>query len=499
MKKMILLISVMIVAGGSAHGDDGRLGKILDWDPERELICYDGDVFNPLIEADSERLFIIYDVLASTENIHEIHSEDGGVTWSDPFDVFERGAWGKAMSLEGGNLHVIALAMEGPSGGLMYRRTTNAGYSWSDIQMLASEAVLPRNTICTKNDKVLCTYNNIDGDIMLLRSFDNGLSWEQPLRIVEDAYLSQPPHMVNSNGIWHLVFCSGCTNPPYSYEIFIISSYDDGDTWSGPLLISVHDRYDSQFPNCAADDNGNIAVTWYDYKYGAYQGMWGEILCRISTDYGVNWGPEIRITDDTCSRTSDVYIKDESIYITYDYSHIGVDNVEIYLRQSSNSGADWGEIERVSDRMGESCAPSISYSRPSPTSEMIHIVWYEDVRHDDDCIYYRRKTQQITGIEDNNQYPSPSQTDILYNYPNPFNATTAIKYRLTENSAVLLSIYNLLGEKVTDLVDQKQQAGEHEITWDASLAGQAALSSGIYFYKLTTGEKVFTNRMVLLK
>jgi hypothetical protein len=155
-------------------------------------------------------------------------------------------------------------------------------------------------------------------------------------------------------------------------------------------LLSDHDGCSSQFPNCAANDSGTVAITWYDYKYGAYRGRWGEILCRISTDNGASWGPEIRVTNDTCSVISDVYIEGESIYVAYDYCYYGVDNVEIYLRQSSNLGANWGEIERVSDRMGESRAPSISCSRMSPTAEMIHITWYEDSRVEDDWMINHR-------------------------------------------------------------------------------------------------------------
>jgi hypothetical protein len=69
-----------------------------------------------------------------------------------------------------------------------------------------------------------------------------------------------------------------------------------------------------------------------------------------------------------------------------------------------------------------------------------------------------------------------------------------IRYRLASDSEVELSIYNLLGRKVADLVDTKQRAGEHEFRWDA-----VGFASGIYFYKLTAGEKLTTRRMVLLK
>lgn len=88
----------------------------------------------------------------------------------------------------------------------------------------------------------------------------------------------------------------------------------------------------------------------------------------------------------------------------------------------------------------------------------------------------------------------PEKISLLQNYPNPFNAATVIKYNLPQSGPVKLSIYNLLGQCIETLYDGVQQAGMHSIVWDAS-----ACASGIYFYKLTAGGKVFTKRMTLLK
>ncbi|MBD3232653.1 MAG: T9SS type A sorting domain-containing protein [candidate division Zixibacteria bacterium] len=88
----------------------------------------------------------------------------------------------------------------------------------------------------------------------------------------------------------------------------------------------------------------------------------------------------------------------------------------------------------------------------------------------------------------------PTEFALDNAYPNPFNATTTISYRLPVASRVNLDIYNVLGQRVTTLVNGNVEAGYHSINWDAS-----QYSSGIYFYKLSVGDKVFTNRMTLLK
>ena len=79
-------------------------------------------------------------------------------------------------------------------------------------------------------------------------------------------------------------------------------------------------------------------------------------------------------------------------------------------------------------------------------------------------------------------------------HPNPFNVSTTISYRLPVNREVKLEVYNLLGQRVTTLVNEKQQAGDKFVIWDAY-----QVSSGLYFYKLTAGEKTSTRMMALIK
>ncbi|TFB10904.1 T9SS type A sorting domain-containing protein [Candidatus Marinimicrobia bacterium MT.SAG.3] len=98
----------------------------------------------------------------------------------------------------------------------------------------------------------------------------------------------------------------------------------------------------------------------------------------------------------------------------------------------------------------------------------------------------------ITGLEpDVNLIEGYSLND---NYPNPFNPSTTIEYIIPQAGSVSLIVYNLLGEEVTRLVDEIQQADKYNIIWEAS-----NFSSGIYFYQLQAGKFVQTNKMLLLK
>ncbi|GEM_PF-5663019 len=79
-------------------------------------------------------------------------------------------------------------------------------------------------------------------------------------------------------------------------------------------------------------------------------------------------------------------------------------------------------------------------------------------------------------------------------YPNPFNARTEIRYTLPSSSDVTLEIYNLIGQRVESLRSGYESAGRHSVYWDAS-----TYSSGIYFARLTVGDKVITKRLALMK
>ena len=87
----------------------------------------------------------------------------------------------------------------------------------------------------------------------------------------------------------------------------------------------------------------------------------------------------------------------------------------------------------------------------------------------------------------------------LNNYPNPFNASTAIRYSLSAASPVSLSIYNILGRHVRTLVDQPMSAGDHELTWDGKdKLGQDA-ASGVYLIVMRAGEQRSVHKAVMLR
>ena len=93
----------------------------------------------------------------------------------------------------------------------------------------------------------------------------------------------------------------------------------------------------------------------------------------------------------------------------------------------------------------------------------------------------------------------PLTTDLLRSYPNPFNASTLIPFRLGSVSEVRIDIYNLLGQRVRRLLDERRTPGLHRVRWSGTDDRGSPVSSGVYFYRLTTGEVAETRRCMLIR
>lgn len=102
---------------------------------------------------------------------------------------------------------------------------------------------------------------------------------------------------------------------------------------------------------------------------------------------------------------------------------------------------------------------------------------------------------EATSIDDGEGLSGVPRTfELKQNYPNPFNPSTVIRYAVPEASNVRIDVFNVLGQRVSTLVNREHQAGTFNVTFDA-----ANLSSGMYFYRLESANTVLTQKMMLIK
>ena len=114
------------------------------------------------------------------------------------------------------------------------------------------------------------------------------------------------------------------------------------------------------------------------------------------------------------------------------------------------------------------------------------------VTENDSSYYVEFTYRNLTGISDNIE--TPVSFNLNQNYPNPFNPATKIEFTLPQSDFVVLKVYDILGEEVATIVNDKLQAGKHTYQFDGSNR-----ASGVYLYRITAGEFNQVKKMILIK
>ena len=105
----------------------------------------------------------------------------------------------------------------------------------------------------------------------------------------------------------------------------------------------------------------------------------------------------------------------------------------------------------------------------------------------------------LTDVPDDENGLLPKDFILKQNYPNPFNPKTTISFSLNRATEVKLSVYNMLGQKVTTLHSGYLNSGIHSYDWDGTNFHAETAASGIYFYRLETRDYAVTKKMLLIK
>ena len=133
---------------------------------------------------------------------------------------------------------------------------------------------------------------------------------------------------------------------------------------------------------------------------------------------------------------------------------------------------------------------------PSPTGSYPLVLGAPDAPH-----YFKviMGTDAYVQKESNGIPLQPVSFALGQNYPNPFNPTTTIRYSLAKKSDVALEIYTVLGQHVRTLFSGAQTTGEYELVWDGTNDGGAHVASGVYFYRLRTGDFSAVRKLVMIR
>lgn len=256
----------------------------------------------------------------------------------------------------------------------------------------------------------------------------------------------------------------------YGFDINSHSVNRTGQTQKGEAYINLHTVDRSQVKYIADYDNlGNNDITLPPSR-----------VTTISKTFTFNETRHIiqmfshaheRMTEFSVTREGGAR-DGELLYWTNDWAH--PPTLELDPPLTINAG----ERLRISTIYNNTTNQTIRFG-PLSTDEMQFLFY----------IYYSGTVSSVAENE-----VAPEQFELSQNYPNPFNPATEIKYTLPKNEVVSLTVYNVEGQIVKELLHQFQAAGEHRVTFDAR-----HFASGVYFYKLLAGGLTLTRKMLLAR
>jgi len=177
-----------------------------------------------------------------------------------------------------------------------------------------------------------------------------------------------------------------------------------------------------------------------------------------------------------------------------------IENLGFIIERSEN-GSAWNEIASYKDTpalAGQGNVTSrteYNYSDMAISDGVKYGYRLADVSYGGDVKYHQLKS----GIRGSESALIPAVFTLNKNYPNPFNPSTVISWELADAGAVTVTVYDINGRLVTELLNAHQSAGNHQVSWDGSDQLGYCVSGGMYFYQIKAGDFVQTRKMILLK
>jgi hypothetical protein len=417
--------------------------------------------------------------------IYYKRSTNGGLNWEQDVRLTNDPAPSGTASItaSGSIVHVVFVDYRTGTYQLYYKRSTNEGISWEAETQLSSSTGngVSGPSIKALNSFVLISWhdfrNGSSGEIYYKRSTDGGSNWGDDKRLTNDPANSVFSSCGVSGSVVHIAWCD---NRDVGYQVFYNRSTDAGVTWGVDTKLTNGSMTGANAVNLSVSGSDEFIV-WQDNRDGN-----NEIYYKYSIDGGVTWDVDTRLTNDPASSTfPSVLISGSNVHIIWQDNRDG--NNEIYYKFSTNKGLSWGVDTRLTFDPLASIKPFISIS-----NSVLNVIWCDD-RDGNMEIYYKRNPTGNVGIQNINS-EIPKEYKLMQNYPNPFNPSTVISFQLLVAGQVSLKVYDALGREVGTIVNQQLNAGSFNVSWDAS-----QYTTGIYFYRLTAGDYTETKKMLLIK
>lgn len=272
----------------------------------------------------------------------------------------------------------------------------------------------------------------------------------------------------------------------YNHRLFYVRN--EGSEWSSPTILTEAVAYAWNRYDAVIDGNDHVYLAYMQEKSPDLYEI------HLSKDFAAASSIQLNLTDQDTITNFFIH-SNESGDMTLALYRRGY-NASLCF---SSDGTNWSDPYEVSDQ-DKKYLSGINFVRTDTRSGIFadckQLAWTAGQRDEEpygpDSLHFATITLAPNSLVDKNF--NISDFSLSQNYPNPFNPNTMINYQLPMTSAVELSIYNLLGQRVATLVNDRKIAGHHRVEWDAS-----GYSSGIYYYQLKAGEYQYLKKMILIK
>lgn len=387
-----------------------------------------------------------------------LHSSDGGVYWvaqlSGTSDEL------RAVHFADSTTGVVV----GDNGTIL--STIDGGQNWTQIDQIGQGFTFVLDAMFVNSEIGWVIGNDVyddEGEVpqpVVWKTLDGGVSWQESY--LDYSYLFiRGCHFIDENIGWLV----GLTIDEVNDEITtgsILKTEDGGNSWDPVEYGSLVNDFTSVF---FIDENRG----WVLGSILTGEGNEEQNLFR-TIDGGVNW---IRLNLPELSRATSIHFISQSRGV---FAGLG------RIWYTSDGGNTWSEEFRD----GRNNLFSVQLSESGRGWAVGSYSNWSSGK-----IFMRT---DYTTIENTPQTTNPAHPKLVQNYPNPFNPSTSIEFEIMAADHVILQILDLSGRPVLTLVDEFMSIGLHTVQF-----GNVNLSSGIYFYRIKTGDYTSTKKMVLNK
>ena len=482
MKKIVLFAVTLFFAVSSKA----------QWEPEVRMT---NDPFSSMtgvstsahaiaVSGDSVHM-VWYDERDGNFEIYYKRSIDGGSTWCEDIRLTNTTLSSRfaSIAVSGSLVHVAWSEYPNANSNteIYYKCSTDGGKTWGEDTRLTYTPSWTWHPCLTVSGSFLhlVYYDFADGlwEVYYKRSVDGGLTWEPETQLTNDPAGSYWASIAASGPVLHVVWHDDRDG---NSEIYYKRSTDAGLTWGTDTRLTTADSTSAR-GSCGVSGS-DVYVVWADVRDGNK-----EIYFKHSSDGGLSWGEDTRLTNySSDSDYPNLAVSGAGLYVVWVDDRDG--NLEIYFKRSTDGAESWEPDVRLTDN------PFWTDKAFIATSEAkVHVIWYDE-RDGNYEIYYKRDPTGGIPVGLDNELGNCSDQQFSI-FPNPASTVIRIQFKDEKISSMnpgsekfVLSVRNILGE----IVINKQ------IHVDEPIVDVSTLPNGIYFVELKTRRTMVESRKLII-